>query len=279
MPSLIKPNAIAMNRILFCLATLVFCLKIPATAQTATAPRSDHPATTTFSRWSLSLETGPAFPVGAFHSIAQISPMAGYARTGYGAELSGNYRICHALGITLAAGFQQNPTATTLLYSEFPGAQGQGPSSVTRQHWSIVRLLAGPSYSIPLLPKKGLSLRFRALAGALKTKIPDVTISTPGPPNSLTTGSTDYFAYGSLHWAFAYQADVALQWNFTRRLALTLDAGYAGSKQEENYTSAEYFSELPPYVGVTTTSYQPGRMTSTVATGALYTRLGIGIGF
>ena len=129
MPSLIKPNAIAMNRILFCLATLVFCLKIPATAQTATAPRSDHPATTTFSRWSLSLETGPAFPVGAFHSIAQISPMAGYARTGYGAELSGNYRICHALGITLAAGLQQNPTATTLLYSEFPGAQGR-PAAV-----------------------------------------------------------------------------------------------------------------------------------------------------
>jgi hypothetical protein len=268
-----------MNKLLFWLPATVFLLTISATAQRASTSQPPPTATTGIGRWSLSLETGPAFPVGAFHSIASMSPTAGFARTGYSTGLSVNYRIYHHLGITLAGALQENPSATTPLFPDEPGLQGQRPSTVTRKDWSMVRLLAGPSWSIPLLPKKGLSLRFRALAGALKTKVPDMAVFTPGLPNALTTGSTDYFSYGSLPWAFAYQADAGLQWNVTRRLALTLDAGYSGSKHEENYKYADYFSDLPPFVAVNTAPYQTGRTSSTVATGALYTRLGIGIGF
>ncbi len=77
-----------------------------------------------------------------------------------------------------------------------------------------------------------------------------------------------------MHWAFAYQTDIALQWNFTRRLALSLDAGYGGSKQAANYTYADNFSDLPNGA-VNMPPYQTGRLTSTVATGTLYTRLGV----
>jgi opacity protein-like surface antigen len=239
----------------------------------------DPTAQTSTARWSLGLAAGPAFPVGAFHNIAYASPTAGYARTGYGAELSGNYRLYHTLGITLAAGFQDNPGATTRLYPLDPAPLGEPASTMTRKHWNMARLLAGPSWSMPLLPKKGLSLRFRALAGALKTKIPDVTTYSPGLPNTVSAGITDYHTYGPLPWAFAYQADAGLQWHVTHRLALSLDAGYEGSRCNATYRTADYYSDLPPISGAHTFPAQIVRMSSTVVTGALYTRLGIGIGF
>jgi hypothetical protein len=238
----------------------------------ACASAQDAPA-----RWSLDLAAGPASPIGSFHSIASMTSNSGYARTGYGAQLSGSYRIYHRLGVTLAAGYQQNPTATTLRYYDEANPLNVPPSTISHKHWTMTRILAGPSWSLPLAPKKGLSLRIQALAGALKTKIPDLTMYTPGLPNALVKGSWYYQSYGPLPWCFAYQADAGLQWRVNRRLALTLDAGYDGSELQATYNTTENYTSLPPIPGIHTFPNQSVRMSSTVATGTLYTRLGIGI--
>ena len=80
-----------MNKLVVLLPALVLILHFPAKTQTATAQRSDHPATATFTRWSLSLETGPSFPVGTFGNRSYYSTDAGYAKTGIGADLAATY--------------------------------------------------------------------------------------------------------------------------------------------------------------------------------------------
>jgi hypothetical protein len=257
-----------MNKLVVLLSALVLILHFPAKAQTATAQRSDHPATATFTRWSLSLETGPSFPVGTFGNRSYYSTDAGYAKTGIGADLAATYHFCPSFGLALSAGFQHNPTATVPYYDEDPALVNQGEAIIIRQSWNMGRLLAGAVYEHALSKNKRLALRIRAMAGVLKTEIPGFKVMAVGEQSGTETVDASW-KFSRLSLGFAYLADAGFKYAITQRISLVADAGFAGS----NFIGRYSYDLLNP----DGSSYYSGKASRPIGLGTIQCRAGIDI--
>jgi hypothetical protein len=258
-----------MNKILLLLPVLVLILDMPATAQTA-SPSPNHSATATFSRWSLSLETGPSFPTGAFHDKTFYSTSAGFARTGVGAELAATYHFCPSFGLVLSAGFQDNPTTATAPYlNEDPGPLNQEKTAIQRQSWKIGRLLTGVVFEHALSKNKRLALQIRAMAGVVKTEIPglkSLIVDEQAGTETVDGGSK----YSHLSPGFAYQADAGFKYVVTKRISVLVNTAYTGSRFTGRYT----YSLLNP----DGSSFDSGKASKTIALGTIQCRAGVEIG-
>jgi hypothetical protein len=232
------------------LPSLLLLLSFFCARSQQNAPKQSHPPVT-FSHWSLALETGPAFPVGAFGNTHSTGT-SGNARTGGGAELSATYRFCPSLGVTVLAGVGLNPEHNGVTPVITPG----GVYFLENQYkdWKMTRFLAGPTFEYPLAASGRVSLRLRALAGVLKTRLPDFT---QYETSDATKSDAETWIYGKLPWAFVYQADAGLKWEIKRYLALTLDAGYMASK----HTSNPYLTVVEANDGVVLSSAQAFKKT------------------
>jgi len=267
-----------MNKLLPLLPALALILSIPATAQTPAAPRSaqaaatasaDHSSTATFSRWSLSLETGPSFPVGAFHDKTFYSSSAGFARTGIGAELEATYHFCPSFGLVLSAEFQDNPTTATSPYlSEDPGPLNQEKTVIQRQSWKIGRLLTGVVYEHALSKNKILAMQIRAMAGVVKTEIPGFkSLTVDGQTGTETVEAA--WKYSRLSPGFAYRADAGFKYATTKKISVLVNAGYTGSR----FTGTYSYDILGP----DGTSFGSGKASKTIALGTIQCRAGVEI--
>ncbi len=186
----------------------------------------------TFSHWLIGLTVGPAIPVCSFSIRNTQNFEAGYAKTGFAAELSGTYFFNTAFGVALSAARQENavgnpkdqlipPSPPTPNYLVYPP-----PVIIHNQAWKITRVQAGPVFNIALAARS-LSLQLRALAGILKTAQPGFQYSDK--QNGRLAPSSGGTAAISLPWAFCYQSDIGLNWKLSRHLALIAKAGYTGS--------------------------------------------------
>jgi hypothetical protein len=259
-----------MNKLHQLLPALVLILNVPAMAQTAVAPASAHASTAGFSRWSLSLETGPSFPVGNFHNKTFYSTSAGFARTGIGAELAATYRFCPSFGLVLSAGFQDNPTTATAPYlSESPGPFNQEKIAIQHQSWKIGRLLTGVVYEHELSKNKRLALQIRAMAGVVKTEVPGLKSLFVDEQTGIETvdGGTKY---SQLSPGFAYQADAGVKYVITKRISVLVNTGYTGSRFTGRYT----YNLLNP----DGSSFASGEGSKTIALGTIQCRAGVEIG-
>jgi hypothetical protein len=259
-----------MNKLLLLLPALALIQSLQAKAQTEAAPLSNHPATTTFSRWSLSLETGPSFPVGNFHDRTFYSTSAGFARTGIGAELAATYHFCPSFGLVLSAGFQDNPTTATAPYlSEDPGPSNQEKTAIQHQSWKIGRLLTGVVYEHALSKNKRLALQIRATAGVVKTEVPSLKslfVDEQTGTETVDGGSK----YSQLSPGFAYQADAGFKYAIMKRLSVLVNAGYTGSRFTGRYTYS--------LLNLDGSSFASGKGSKTIALGTIQCRAGVEIG-
>jgi opacity protein-like surface antigen len=255
-----------MNKLLLLLAALTLMLSIPATAQTASTG-SNHPATADFSRWSLSLETGPSFAAGAFSSKNYFRSNAGFARTGFGADLAATYRFCPSFGLTMSAGFQDNPTGTTTHFVEYPGPFEDELLS-KRNAWKTHRLLAGAVYERALSKNNRLTLRIRGMAGVLKTEIPGSTTYSVGQSGSKVL--EEAWQYSKLTPGFCYQADAGVKYRIRHGLSVLVDAGYTGSKFNGSYS----FVIINP----DGSGFLTGKTSKPIALGTIQCRAGVEIG-
>jgi hypothetical protein len=218
-----------MRKTLALLTILLSCIYTQAQNANPKGPL----APTTFSHWSLSLEAGPVFPVGAFHHNDPYSTTsnAGNARTGVGADLSATYRFAPSFGLTILGGIAEAPEHNELLTLLTPG--WPVTLMVQNKHWKMARFLVGPTFEQPFTRKGRLSLQIRALAGLLKTRVPDFTEYAGTQPTD--AGAVNYLN-GPLPWAFAYQADAGLKWKLTRYAEVIVNAGYMGSRHTASYS-------------------------------------------
>jgi hypothetical protein len=257
-----------MNKPLLLLPVLVLILNMPVAAQTASSSPNHH-ATATFSRWSLLLEAGPSFPVGAFLDKTFYSTSAGFARTGIGAELAATYRFCPSFGLALSAGFQDNPTtAAAPFLNEDPGPLNQERTVIKRQSWKIGRLLAGAVYEHALSKNRRLALQIRAMAGVVKTEVPGFKSLTVDGQSGTETVEVAW-KYSRLSLGFAYQADAGFKYAITKRISVLVNAGYTGSR----FTGRYSYDILNP----DGSSFESGKASKTIALGTIQCRSGIDI--
>ena len=254
-----------MNKLLPLLPALALILHIPATAQTNSTSRGPSAARAAFSRWSLSLETGPSFPTGNFHDKTFYSTSAGSANTGVGAELATTYRLCPSFGLTMSAGFQHNPSVTTPFLDEAPGPSNEPAERVEHESWKIGRLLTGAVYERALSKNKRLVLQIRAMAGVVKTDVPGFKYVDAG-----TGASEGAWKYSQLSPGFAYQADAGFKYVITKRISVLVNTGYTGSRFTGRYT----YNLLNP----DGTSFETAKGSKTIALGTIQCRAGIEIG-
>jgi hypothetical protein len=141
--------------------------------------------------WDVSLSSGVAFPVGLFANTHQTpgQPYADQrAATGWNLDGQATFRFFHGLGITALAGYQFNP---------FTGP-AEGVSN-----YSTWRVLAGPSYRIPLATNWALTARL--LGGVERV--------------SLTSDENQGLP-------FAWQAGVVLQYSLCKSWYLLASADF-----------------------------------------------------
>lgn len=182
-----------MNRLTFAALFAAACL---------TAPRA-HAQN---SRWDVSFSTGIGFPSGTFVNYNPYY-QKGYAKMGWNADAMATYQVWKNWGVTVLAGYQENP---------FKGKEYVGVDIPT---FTAVRLMAGPSYRIPLNLDAGWSLTARFLVGAQRS---DLNFghheSTP----------------------FTWEPGLELQRDLGKNLYLKIGADYTASQSnsDNRYTAA-----------------------------------------
>jgi len=234
------------------------CLAAQTQQPTQTTQSAAH-APQKFSRWSLDILAGPAFPVGQYGSMESGIPGGGPVHTGGSLEISGTLHLDHSFGIVLLAGGQLNKG------NGIPYIEPYTPTVKTynSKYWRIARFMTGAEYALPLNKKQGLSLLARLLGGIQKTKPADYNFYFPNSDNRLSYPSVNLPA------SFTYQIDAGLKWQARSRIALMAYAGYNGSRTSRDFT---YILEsfAPPSQTVT--------RKGTFPTGSLLFRAGIEIG-
>ena len=125
---------------------------------------------------------------------------------------------------------------------------------------------AGGVYTLPLTNRSGPELLFRALGGIQRTRIPDDSFIEPGSTQQVDVpGST-------MPWAFSYEGDAGIKWNFPGRIALVAYAGYNGSGPAKK---AEGPLNYGPNIPLGSQMAIPQPPKTSVPTGSLLFRAGI----
>ena len=113
-------------------------------------------ATAQISRWDFSLSSGASFPTKPFAKYT-VNSIDSYANTGWNAEARATYRLWKNWGVTALTGYQQNKLDV------------QGAGGVDFSPFTAVRLMAGPSYHLPL--GRGWALTAGFLVGAQRSDL------------------------------------------------------------------------------------------------------------
>ncbi|MBO9659978.1 MAG: hypothetical protein J7527_14255, partial [Chitinophagaceae bacterium] len=148
----------------------------------------------------------------------------GAARPGLNTSLQINAKISSVFFITLTGGISKYNRDTDTLEELYAMLYGTGDVKVKSERWEVAKLLAGPSFRLPLANK--LSLRTGIAAGIAHSSLPPYKIERPGQPTS-----NSFYDYDvDLSSAFAYQANAGLGFKVGQQLSLLLDVNYFGSK-------------------------------------------------
>ncbi|HEY4108547.1 hypothetical protein [Puia sp.] len=214
------------------LPALFFSAVMQLSAQTKQPPVPDDAP-----KWSIGLVSGVAIPIGPF---ARVETPTGHFDThpGPAAELSLAYRVAPSFSFVLAAAEQYNQGGGISYFTESVGFSL--PSRVYNDHnWKMTRLLGGGEWTVPLRKTGRLSLLFRGLLGAQKTKAADTyerlryPLANPSPLGGYYVVS---YPGPSFPWTFAYEADAGIQWKMGKHLALTVNTGLGGAAPAKTIT-------------------------------------------
>lgn len=226
------------NRIRFSSALLLLLFMVPVSAL---AQSGDRPLT-------ISLTGGFSFPLGRFagkeiNNSTTDHDKTGVAKNGWLGALQLAYQLNKHWGIAVTGGFgqyQQDGNAYKKHYEMIYG----NTAMVETKKWKVARILAGPTYSVPI--SKKLLFRSGLSAGICDTDLPGMTfaiLNAGGNPLMAATNSKI-----NLPVAFAYQANAGLGYELSPLFLLLMDLNYFDATVKHEYTP---FSTSPTPVPVT----------------------------
>ncbi|MBN8879950.1 MAG: outer membrane beta-barrel protein [Sphingobacteriales bacterium] len=193
----------------------------------ATAQSKDHPL-------MVSLTGGLSFPVGRFadNNVATLSTgssMIGAAGTGWTGNIQIGYRLNTHFGIALTGGVSEYKRDGSIFAKYYELIYGN-KSTVDSKQWSVVKVLAGPTYTATL--SKKLSFRSGLSAGIVKTAIPDYSFTINGPMGEILLERSAGKA--KMPAAFAYQANAGLGYELSKKVMLLFDVNYFDATATDN---------------------------------------------
>jgi hypothetical protein len=243
----------------------------PVPVQPSVPGQSPIPAKAVLSRWSIGFSAGPSFPVGKYGYKKFPDNEAGYAQTGYGAEIFLGYRLNRSFGAVLVMNGQENATTNSpqhrpILYPPTPNFNYTTTVDFHSHNWKIARFLAGGVFNRPLSGRGGISLQLRILAGVLKTGVPGYSSSTYNNVTSLTF-SDGNVSDANTPWTFCYQGDAGLTFPLSHKAFLLANMGYAGADPVVRYPYYYTPGNLP----------KPVTPANTYHTGTVHLRIGVGV--
>lgn len=219
-----KANDQALSLIAFmkrttALLTALLCLTIAAQAQQQ-------------SKYFTELSIGPSFPIGRFAatSTASSKKVAGFAKPGLAAQLSGGYYLNPSYGILASIGYATHPQDEQARKKMFESL-GYETRSINCENWKEIKLMAGGFYVTSLGTKLRLSAKLAA--GVVKTGIPKINWYGYRP-NSIETASSANEKI-SMPWAFCYQAGAALQYKLNQKWYALVDASFFNATATYKY--------------------------------------------
>ena len=184
------------------------------------------------SPFSVALTTGVSFPTGKFAAkefqpINAVPNQNGAARPGINTNLQINARISSRFFITLTGGISRYNRDTDRAEELYGMLYGSGNVNIRSERWEVVKLLAGPSFRLPVGNK--LSFRTGIAAGIANTSVPSYKIEhfdQAGQP--VMTSNYNYDV--DLSTAFSYQANAGLGYKIGQQLSLLFDVTYFGAR-------------------------------------------------
>lgn len=185
------------------------------------------------------LSVGISFPLSNFVSTDKKNEKAGFAETGFRLSMPFGYLFESNIGIGGILFTQKNQVDLDALTSQFSIPPNAKLSTIP---WSAEGILVGPYLSFPVDTVQGVSLDFQFSAGIINASIPVLLI------NSVYYGRGYYSVYSASTKsasavAFAYSADVSMNFRIANRLKARL--------------SANYFSTTPTFENIPVT--EPGK--------------------
>ena len=124
------------------------------------------------------------------------------------------------------------------------GLSGASFVAVKSDNWHIWKILAGPTFQIPLSKNGKTTFECDALGGILKTSIPayETGVNIFNPPMNffVSIGKTP------LPTTFCYQADAGIKYSFTKFWSISGNLGFTHAKPVHSYTiylDPPYFQE------------------------------------
>jgi hypothetical protein len=183
------------------------------------------------------ISVGPSFPVGEFSKIAtDTNSFSSDSKPGPLVSASFSYKFRHSFfGVSILGGWQQknvdNSAFARFLASVMPAGSEIGVKS---DNWHIWKILAGPTFEIPLVKNGKASFECAVLGGLLKTSIPGYEIGTTyGNPPTTTFESVSKIPLAA---TFCYQVDAGMNYRITPSLLLTANLGFMHAKPMHSFT-------------------------------------------
>ncbi|TXJ26354.1 MAG: hypothetical protein E6Q24_12080 [Chitinophagaceae bacterium] len=186
---------------------------------TAAAQSKSHP-------FMVSLTGGLSFPLGQFadNNVATLSTgssMIGAAKTGWNGNVQLGYRLNTHFGIALTGGISEYERDGNMFVKYYESIYGN-KSTVDSKKWSVIKVLAGPTY-IAAVNKK-LSFRSGLSAGIAKTAVPGYSFTTHNSTGEILWVGT--VSKAKMPAAFAYQANAGLGYDLGPTVLLLFDMSY-----------------------------------------------------
>jgi hypothetical protein len=183
------------------------------------------------------ISVGPSFPVGKFSKIAtDTNSSSSDSKPGPLVSISFSYKFRHSFfGVSILGGWQQK-NVDDLAFAKFLAAVMPAGSeiAVKSDNWHIWKILAGPTFEIPLIKNGKTSFEGGVFGGLLKTSIPGFEIGTTyGNPPTVSFESVSKIPLAA---AFCYQIDAGVIYRITPSLSLTGNLGFMHAKPVHSYT-------------------------------------------
>jgi hypothetical protein len=185
----------------------------------AAAQSKSHP-------FMVSLTGGLSSPLGQFadNNVATLSTgssMIGAAKTGWNGNIQLGYRLNTHFGIALTGGISEYKRDGDIFAKYYELIYGN-TSTVDSKQWSVVKVLAGPTYTAAV--SKKLSFRSGLSAGIAKTAVPGYSFTTHNSTGEVLWVGTVNKA--KMPAAFAYQANAGLGYDLSSTVLLLFDMSY-----------------------------------------------------